>query len=63
MRFTIFTLLLTLLFTFALAAAPQKAILVTFEDPNTPQSTVDAAMKAVKDAGGIITHEYSMDYG
>ena len=47
------------MFVLALAAAPQKAIVVSFEDPNTPQSVVDEAMKAIKDAGGVITHEYS----
>lgn len=60
MRGPIFAFLLALLVALAWAAAPQKAIVVTFEDPNTPQSTIDAAMKAVKDAGGVITHEYSM---
>ena len=60
MRFTILTFLFALLLSLALAAAPQKAIVVSFEDPNTPQSVVDDAMKAIKDAGGVITHEYSM---
>lgn len=59
MRFTISTILLAFLLGLALAAAPQKAIVVSFEDPNTPQSEVDKAMQAIKDAGGIITHEYS----
>lgn len=61
MRFTLFTFLFALLLSLALAAAPQKAIVVSFEDPNTPQSVVDDAMKAIKDAGGVVTHEYSMD--
>jgi len=60
MRITIIGFFLALLVAFAMAAAPQKAIVVTFEDPSTPQSTVDAAMQAVRDAGGVITHEYSM---
>lgn len=60
MRFTLFTFLFALLLSLALAAAPQKAIVVSFADPNTPQSAVDNAMKAIKDAGGVITHEYSM---
>jgi len=60
MRFTLLTFLFALLLSLALAAAPQKAIVVTFEDPNTPQSAVDDAMKAIKDAGGVVTHEYSM---
>lgn len=59
MRFTLFSFLFALLVALALAAAPQKAIVVSFEDPNTPQSVVDEAMKAITDAGGKITHEYS----
>lgn len=60
MRVTLFTFLFVLLLSLALAAAPQKAIVVTFEDPNTPQSAVDDAMQAIKDAGGVVTHEYSV---
>lgn len=59
MRFAILSIFLAFLVALALAAAPQKAIIVSFEDPNTPQSVVDEAMKVIKDAGGIITHEYS----
>ena len=59
MRFALVTILLTFLFALALAAAPQKAIVVSYEDPNTPQSVVEEAMDAIKKAGGIITHEYS----
>ncbi len=59
MRFTLFTFLLALLLTLAFAAAPQKAIVISYEDPNTPQSVVDEAMAAIKEAGGVITHEYS----
>ena len=59
MRFTLFFVAIACLFAFALAAAPQKAIVVTYEDPNTPQSVVDSAMEAIRKAGGVITHEYS----
>lgn len=59
MRFTLFTFLFALLVAIALAAAPQKAIVVSFEDPDTPQSVLDEAMQTIKDAGGKITHEYS----
>lgn len=59
MRTFVFSLLLALLCALALASAPQKAIVVTYEDPNTPQSVVDDAMNAIKAAGGVITHEYS----
>ncbi|KAK5936980.1 hypothetical protein PMZ80_010729 [Knufia obscura] len=63
MRFAILTFLFALLLSLALAAAPQKAIVVSFEDPDTPQSVVDEAMKAIKDAGGVITHEYNLFKG
>lgn len=63
MRFALFTFLLALLVAIALAAAPQKAIVVSFEDPNTPQSVLDEAMKTIKDAGGKITHEYNLIKG
>lgn len=59
MRLSLFTVFLTLFIGIASAVAPQKAIVVSFEDPNTPQSVVDEAMQAIKDAGGKITHEYS----
>lgn len=62
MRFLLLGLLFALFSAFVAAAAPQKAIVVSFEDPNTPQSAVNAAMQAIKDAGGIITHEYSMSH-
>ena len=60
MQLYILTALLTVLVTFSVAAAPQKAIVVSYEDPNTPQSVIDEAMAAIKEAGGVITHEYSM---
>lgn len=60
MRFAILSILIAFLCAFALAVAPQKAIVVSYEDPNTPQSVVDEAMDAIKKAGGVITHEYSM---
>lgn len=59
MRFAILSILIAFLCAFALAVAPQKAIVVSYDDPNTPQSVVDEAMDAIKKAGGVITHEYS----
>lgn len=59
MRFIISALLLLLLAFVATAAAPQKAIVVSYEDPNTPQSVIDQAMDTIRAAGGVITHEYS----
>lgn len=59
MKILVFSLFLALLCGVALATAPQKAIVVTYEDPSTPQSVVDDAMNVIKAAGGVITHEYS----
>lgn len=43
----------------AFAADILKSILVTYP-PETPNSVVEQAKKAVVDAGGIITHEYTL---
>lgn len=52
-----------LLVTVGVAVAPQKTIVVSYQDPNTPQSAVDEAMAAIKEAGGVITHEYTLFKG
>lgn len=41
------------------ATAPQKPVIVTYP-ANTPNSVIDQAMQAIKDAGGMITHEYKL---
>jgi hypothetical protein len=41
------------------ALSPQKAFIVTYPE-DTPDSTIDVAMKAIQDAGGMITHEYQL---
>jgi Mrp family chromosome partitioning ATPase len=38
---------------------PQKAVIVSYPD-ETPDSVVNQAMDAIKDAGGMITHEYRL---
>lgn len=58
MRLYIFTLLVALFFTCALAIKNQKPILVTYPS-DTPQSVIDEAIATLKKAGGIVTHEYS----
>ncbi|KAF2154737.1 hypothetical protein K461DRAFT_319261 [Myriangium duriaei CBS 260.36] len=42
--------------------APLESILVSY-DKNTADSVVEAAKKAIIDAGGEITHEYSIFKG
>lgn len=59
MRFNIVTLILALFFTCALAVVKnQKPIIVSYPE-DTPQSVVDEAIEALKQAGGVLTHEYS----
>lgn len=42
-----------------MAADVQKSVLVTYP-PETPDSVVSQAKQAVVDAGGVITHEYTL---
>lgn len=42
-----------------LAVDIQKSVIVTYP-PETPDSIVNQAKKAVTDAGGVITHEYKL---
>jgi hypothetical protein len=58
MKFYILSLLLALLAITVSAVAPQKAIIVTYPK-HTPDSVIQDAMKAIKESGGVITHEYS----
>ncbi|KAL2170917.1 hypothetical protein VTG60DRAFT_4321 [Thermothelomyces hinnuleus] len=59
--FTFLVATLTLL-SGAFAADIQKSVLVTYP-PETPDSVVEQAKKAVVDAGGVITHEYTLIKG
>ncbi|KAH6717854.1 hypothetical protein BKA61DRAFT_475274 [Leptodontidium sp. MPI-SDFR-AT-0119] len=62
MRFTIFSILA--LATVALTATmPQKSVIISYEDNNTPDSVIEEAKAAIKAAGGIITHEYQLIKG
>ncbi|KAL2135842.1 hypothetical protein VTI74DRAFT_6605 [Chaetomium olivicolor] len=59
--FSLFLAALTL-FSGVIAVDIQKSVLITYP-PETPNSVVDQAKKAVVDAGGIITHEYTLIKG
>ncbi|OCL08749.1 hypothetical protein AOQ84DRAFT_354327 [Glonium stellatum] len=59
MRLAIFSLLVVLLATYAMAVAPQKSVIVSYPD-NTPDSVLSKAKQAVVEAGGVITHEYKI---
>jgi hypothetical protein len=54
------TLSLLALATVALGATvPQKAVIVSYPD-ETPDYIISQAMDAIRDAGGMITHEYRL---
>jgi Mrp family chromosome partitioning ATPase len=59
MRFVLLSLLVALFIASVYAVKQQqKAVLVTYPD-DTPDHEMDKAINALKEAGGIVTHEYS----
>ena len=58
MRFALSALLLALLVVLAAATSPQRSVIVSYPD-DTPDSVLDEAKAAIKQAGGLVTHEYS----
>lgn len=58
MRFFLVTLLAALFLVSAYAVKQQKAVLITYPE-DTPASEVDKAIDVLKEAGGVVTHEYS----
>ncbi|KAL1306547.1 hypothetical protein AAFC00_005237 [Neodothiora populina] len=59
MKFSLSLLLIALFVAFALAAAPNKQVIVSYPK-GTPDSVIEKAKHAIKEAGGIITHEYNL---
>ncbi|KAB5585295.1 hypothetical protein GE09DRAFT_1209910 [Coniochaeta sp. 2T2.1] len=43
----------------ALAVDVQKSVIVSYP-ADTPKSVVDQAKQAVRDGGGVVTHEYTL---
>jgi len=62
MKLQLTLFLLAIVAAFALAQAPQVPVVVSYPE-DTPQSVLEEAMDAIKKAGGIITHEYSIIKG
>ncbi|KAL2018534.1 hypothetical protein VTK56DRAFT_746 [Thermocarpiscus australiensis] len=62
MRLFSFVLATLSLLSAAIAVDIQKSVLITYP-PETPDSIVDQAKKAIEDAGGVITHEYTLIKG
>ncbi|CCC07299.1 unnamed protein product [Sordaria macrospora k-hell] len=46
----------------AIAVDVQKSVIITYKE-NTPDSVIRDAKKAIVDAGGVITHEYTLMKG
>ncbi|KAF1353354.1 hypothetical protein BDV97DRAFT_346367 [Delphinella strobiligena] len=59
MKFTIHLLLIALFVVFAYASAPLKQVIVSYPN-DTPDSVLEKAKAAIKEAGGVITHEYNI---
>ncbi|OAA37155.1 Proteinase inhibitor, propeptide [Beauveria brongniartii RCEF 3172] len=47
----------------ALAVDRKVSVIVSFDDPNTPDSVVAAARQKIIDGGGQITHDYQIIKG
>ncbi|KAF2264282.1 hypothetical protein CC78DRAFT_544258 [Lojkania enalia] len=63
MRFFFLAFFFTLLVAYAMAVPAEKQSVIISYPNDTPQSVVDDAIKAVKDAGGKITHVYNIIKG
>ena len=58
MKLTLFSVLNLVVVVLAVKQ-PQKSVIVSYPN-DTPDSVVQQAMGAIKDAGGMITHEYKL---
>jgi len=63
MKLSLLTLIPALLAIGATAVStPQRSVIVSYPE-NTPNSVVDQAMNAINDAGGMVTHQYTLFKG
>ncbi|KAK4122573.1 hypothetical protein N657DRAFT_620455 [Parathielavia appendiculata] len=62
MRLFSFLIAALTLFSGVMAVDIEKSVLITYR-PETPDSIISQAKKAVVDAGGVITHEYTLIKG
>lgn len=62
MRFALFSLVLALLAAVAMSVAPLQPVIISFPK-EAPNDLLESAKKAVLDAKGKITHEYSKSPG
>ncbi|KAK4186034.1 hypothetical protein QBC35DRAFT_502270 [Podospora australis] len=62
MKFFAFFIAALTFFAGAIAVDIQKSVLITYPS-ETPDHVVEQAKKAIVDAGGVITHEYTLIKG
>ncbi|USP80472.1 uncharacterized protein yc1106_07746 [Curvularia clavata] len=62
MRSVILSLLVALLATLAMAAAPQRSVIISWPN-DTPDDIVEQSKEAIRKAKGVITHEYNIIKG
>ncbi|KAK5658604.1 hypothetical protein OQA88_1997 [Cercophora sp. LCS_1] len=62
MKLFSFFIALLAFFTGVIAVDIQKSVIITYPE-NTPDHVLDQAKKAIKDGGGMITHEYQLIKG
>ncbi|GAB7366090.1 hypothetical protein MBLNU230_g7655t1 [Neophaeotheca triangularis] len=63
MRFFFQTTLVSLLAAFAMATQDNKKSVIVSYDKDTPSSVMETAMEHIRQAGGVITHEYTIIKG
>ncbi|KKY28838.1 hypothetical protein UCRPC4_g00347 [Phaeomoniella chlamydospora] len=62
MRFFLLSFILAVLAIYASAASTQKAVIVSYPN-NTPGHVIEEAKDIIREAGGVITHEYKLFKG
>ncbi|KAB2105060.1 hypothetical protein AG0111_0g7062 [Alternaria gaisen] len=62
MRFAIFSFLVALLATLIMATAPHRSVIISWPK-DTPDEIVEQSKEAIRQAKGVITHEYNIIKG
>ncbi|KAF1944855.1 hypothetical protein EJ02DRAFT_70787 [Clathrospora elynae] len=62
MRYAPVSFFVALLATFAMAAAPQRSVIISWPN-DTPDEIVEQSKEAIRKAQGVITHEYNIIKG
>ncbi|KAG9195691.1 hypothetical protein G6011_00812 [Alternaria panax] len=62
MRSAVFSLLVALLATVVMATAPHRSVIISWPK-DTPDEIVEQSKEAIRQAKGVITHEYNIIKG